>query len=101
MTYRHSLAARTQFVLIDACGCPLKVMEGSLAPGELSAMSAFANGNAARVIHWQRTGRAVVHVSHEEWERRYAPLVGKCPHKAPQQRTPRAINLDEERGGAS
>jgi acyl-[acyl carrier protein]--UDP-N-acetylglucosamine O-acyltransferase len=77
--YRHELASRTHFVLLDRCGCPLNVVDGSTAPGVDSAMYWFAGGNAAQMLKWKRQGRTVVHVSHSAYIRAYATLT-PCTH---------------------
>lgn len=79
--YRHDLAERTQFVLLNSCGCPLEVMEGSQAANEDDARWELAKGDGRTLLMWHRRGLRVVHVSHDDYERDYYPLMmSSCPH---------------------
>lgn len=84
MGYRHDLAARTQFVLVAICGCPLKVLEGSTVPGPASAMREFADHNLATVEKWEEQGLQVRHIPHGDYIRDYADRLRptyRCTHR--------------------
>jgi hypothetical protein len=81
--YRHPLAARTQFVAVETCGCPIGVREGSTVPNVDVARYFLANNGDRRILlDWRRRGVRVVHVSHDEYEATHLPnMLAGCPHR--------------------
>lgn len=84
MMFVHDLAPRTQFVLLDACGCPVGVQEGSTARDTRDAFYRLAGEDWTRVREWKAQGLRVIHISHGAYSRRYYPAMRSgrhCPHR--------------------
>lgn len=74
--------ARTQFVFLRACGCPIGLVEGSYAKTEDRAWDVIADTRADE-RRLRSAGVTVDHVSHEEYVARYCPrMTARCPHGA-------------------
>lgn len=70
-----------QYVAVAACGCPLAVLDGIEARNVDDARYKLARGDRARLLRWRRTDVTVIHVSGDEYQGWFAPLLASgCPH---------------------
>jgi hypothetical protein len=75
---------RTQWVFMEACGCPFGVLEGSCAADEIDAWMDFYDDNRQEIRKARERGIQVEHVSHDGYVKYFSPKMQSeyaCPHK--------------------